>query len=137
MNFTAELMTKVGNIPKGKTPKYEDLVDLSFAKEAIKELGEYKGPSARRRTERAADEGRPAGAIGMSVANEVDAGGDAAGRAAAARPPSRKAAVLAAAGVLPLRLRHPDAGAVGTARAAGQPDPVLVSLARSRSRSTS
>jgi NitT/TauT family transport system substrate-binding protein len=44
VNFTAELMTKVGNIPEGKTPKYEDLVDLSFANEAIKELGEYKGP---------------------------------------------------------------------------------------------
>jgi NitT/TauT family transport system substrate-binding protein len=46
VNFTAELMTKVGNIPEGKTPKYEDLVDLSFANEAIKELGEYKGPCA-------------------------------------------------------------------------------------------
>lgn len=46
VNFTAELMTKVGNIPAGKTPKYEDLVDLSFANESIKELGEYKGPCA-------------------------------------------------------------------------------------------
>ena len=46
VNFTAELMTKVGNIPEGKTPKYEDLVDLSFANEAIKELGEYKGRCA-------------------------------------------------------------------------------------------
>jgi NitT/TauT family transport system substrate-binding protein len=46
VNFTAELMTRVGNIPEGKTPKYEDLVDLSFANEAIKELGEYKGPCA-------------------------------------------------------------------------------------------
>jgi NitT/TauT family transport system substrate-binding protein len=44
VNFTADLMTKVGNIPAGQTPKYEDLVDLSFANEAIKELGEYKGP---------------------------------------------------------------------------------------------
>jgi NitT/TauT family transport system substrate-binding protein len=44
VNFTANLMTKVGNIAEGKTPKYEDLVDLSFANEAIKELGEYKGP---------------------------------------------------------------------------------------------
>ena len=44
VNFTAELMNKVGNIPQGKTPKYEDLVDLSFANEAIKELGEWKGP---------------------------------------------------------------------------------------------
>jgi NitT/TauT family transport system substrate-binding protein len=44
VNYTAELMTKVGNIPEGKTPKYDDLVDLSFANEAIKELGEYKGP---------------------------------------------------------------------------------------------
>jgi NitT/TauT family transport system substrate-binding protein len=44
VNYTAELMTKVGNIPEGKTPKYDDLVDLSFAKEAMKELGEYKGP---------------------------------------------------------------------------------------------
>ena len=38
------LMERVGNIPKGQVPKYEDLVDLSFAQEAIKELGEYKGP---------------------------------------------------------------------------------------------
>ena len=44
MNATAALMERVGNIPKGKTPKYDDVVDLSFAKEAIKELGEYKGP---------------------------------------------------------------------------------------------
>jgi ABC-type nitrate/sulfonate/bicarbonate transport system substrate-binding protein len=44
VNFTAELMTKVGNIPQGKTPKYEDLVDLSFAKDSLKELGDYKGP---------------------------------------------------------------------------------------------
>ncbi|HEY1361836.1 MAG TPA: ABC transporter substrate-binding protein [Xanthobacteraceae bacterium] len=44
VNFTAQLMTRVGNIDKDKTPKYEDLVDLSFAKDAIKQLGEYKGP---------------------------------------------------------------------------------------------
>ena len=44
MNATAALMERVGNIPKGQTPKYEDLVDLSFADESIKELGEYKGP---------------------------------------------------------------------------------------------
>ena len=37
-------MTKVGNIEQGKTPKYEDIVDLSFAKKAIAELGEWKGP---------------------------------------------------------------------------------------------
>jgi ABC-type nitrate/sulfonate/bicarbonate transport system substrate-binding protein len=44
IDFTAELMTKVGNIPAGKTPKHEDVIDASFAKEAIKELGEWKGP---------------------------------------------------------------------------------------------
>ncbi len=44
INFTAQLMEKVGNIPQGKVPKYEDLVDLSFSNEAIKELGEWKGP---------------------------------------------------------------------------------------------
>ena len=44
VNFTAQLMTRVGNIDKDKTPSYEDLVDLSFAKDAIKQLGEYKGP---------------------------------------------------------------------------------------------
>lgn len=44
VNFTADLMEKVGNIPEGKAPKYEELVDLSFADEAIKELGEWKGP---------------------------------------------------------------------------------------------
>src|SRR6185312_14496547 len=31
IDFTANLMTKVGNIAEGKTPKYEDIVDLSFA----------------------------------------------------------------------------------------------------------
>jgi NitT/TauT family transport system substrate-binding protein len=44
VNATAALMERVGNIPKGKTPKYEEIVDLSFAQEALKELGEWKGP---------------------------------------------------------------------------------------------
>jgi len=44
VNFTAMLMTKVGNIKPGKTPKYEDVVDTQFAKKAIAELGEWKGP---------------------------------------------------------------------------------------------
>lgn len=42
--FTADLMTKVGNIKEGKTPKYEDLIDATFAKKAVAELGEWKGP---------------------------------------------------------------------------------------------
>lgn len=44
VNFTAGLMTKVGNIKEGKTPKYEDVVDTTFAKKAIAQLGEWKGP---------------------------------------------------------------------------------------------
>jgi ABC-type nitrate/sulfonate/bicarbonate transport system substrate-binding protein len=44
VNFTAQLMTKVGNIKPDKTPKYEDVVDPSFAKKAIEKLGEWKGP---------------------------------------------------------------------------------------------
>jgi NitT/TauT family transport system substrate-binding protein len=44
IDFTANLMTKVGNIKQGKTPKYEDVVDTTFAKKAIAELGEWKGP---------------------------------------------------------------------------------------------
>jgi len=44
VNFTASLMERVGNIEKGKTPSYEDIVDLSFAKKALQELGEWKGP---------------------------------------------------------------------------------------------
>jgi len=44
VNFTAELMTKVGNIKEGKTPKYEEIVDTTFAKKAIEQLGEWKGP---------------------------------------------------------------------------------------------
>jgi len=44
IDFTANLMTRVGNIPKGKTPKYGDVVNVSFAKDAIKDLGEWKGP---------------------------------------------------------------------------------------------
>jgi ABC-type nitrate/sulfonate/bicarbonate transport system substrate-binding protein len=45
VNGTASLMERVGNIEKGKVPKYEDIVDLSFANEALKELGEWKGPT--------------------------------------------------------------------------------------------
>jgi hypothetical protein len=37
-------MTKIGNIKEGKTPKYDDVVDASFAKKAIEKLGEWKGP---------------------------------------------------------------------------------------------
>jgi ABC-type nitrate/sulfonate/bicarbonate transport system substrate-binding protein len=44
VNATGALMERVGNIPKGQVPKYEDLVDLSFAQESLKELGEWKGP---------------------------------------------------------------------------------------------
>ena len=44
VNFTAKLMTKVGNIEKGKTPSYDQIVDKEFADKAIKELGVWKGP---------------------------------------------------------------------------------------------
>jgi NitT/TauT family transport system substrate-binding protein len=44
VNATAALMERVGNIPKGKKPSYDEIVDLTFAKEAIKELGVYNGP---------------------------------------------------------------------------------------------
>ncbi len=44
VNFTADLMTKIGNIKEGKTPKYEEIVDPTFAKKAIEQLGEWKGP---------------------------------------------------------------------------------------------
>ena len=37
-------MTKIGNIKEGKTPTYDDIVDASFAKKAIEQLGEWKGP---------------------------------------------------------------------------------------------
>ena len=43
-NFTAQLMTKVGNIKEGKTPTYDQIVDATFAKKAIAQLGEWKGP---------------------------------------------------------------------------------------------
>jgi NitT/TauT family transport system substrate-binding protein len=42
--FTADLMTKVGNIAADKKPKHEDVVRTSFAKDALKDLGEWKGP---------------------------------------------------------------------------------------------
>lgn len=44
INFTADLHTKIGNIKEGKTPKYEDIVDLGPSKKAIAALGEWKGP---------------------------------------------------------------------------------------------
>ena len=62
----------------------------------------------------------------MSVADEVHARRLAVSRRTAAAAVEPQAAVLAAASVLPLRLPHPAARAVGDARAAGQPDPVLL-----------
>ncbi len=44
VKFTADLMTRVGNIKEGKTPTYADVVDTSFSKKAIETLGEWKGP---------------------------------------------------------------------------------------------
>jgi ABC-type nitrate/sulfonate/bicarbonate transport system substrate-binding protein len=44
VNATAALMARVGNIPKDKVPTYEEIVDLSFANEVLKEIGEWKGP---------------------------------------------------------------------------------------------
>jgi NitT/TauT family transport system substrate-binding protein len=44
INFTGALMERAHNIEKGKVPKYEDIVDLSFSKKAIADLGEWKGP---------------------------------------------------------------------------------------------
>jgi NitT/TauT family transport system substrate-binding protein len=44
IDFTANLMTKVGNIDKGKTPTYDQIVDKTFAEKAINDLGEWKGP---------------------------------------------------------------------------------------------
>ena len=47
VNFTAQLMTKVGNIEPGKTPTYEQTIDKTFAEKAIKTLGEWKGPACK------------------------------------------------------------------------------------------
>jgi len=44
VKFTADLMAKVGNIEKGKTPTYDQIVDKTFAEKAIKDLGPWKGP---------------------------------------------------------------------------------------------
>lgn len=41
--YTADLMTKVGNIEEGKTPKFEDVVDGSLAEQALAELGPWDG----------------------------------------------------------------------------------------------
>ena len=47
VNYTAELMTKVGNIEAGKTPTYDQTVDKRFAAKAIESLGEWKGPACK------------------------------------------------------------------------------------------
>jgi ABC-type nitrate/sulfonate/bicarbonate transport system substrate-binding protein len=44
VTFSTDLMVRVGNLDKDKAPKYEDVIDRSFADKAIKELGEWKGP---------------------------------------------------------------------------------------------
>ncbi len=47
VNYTAELMTKVGNIEQGKTPTYDQTIDKTFAEKAIQKLGEWKGPACK------------------------------------------------------------------------------------------
>ena len=47
VNFTAKLMEKVGNIAKGKTPSYDQIVDKEFAAKAIKDLGVWQGPQCK------------------------------------------------------------------------------------------
>jgi NitT/TauT family transport system substrate-binding protein len=44
VSWTTETMERVGNIEKGKAPKYDEAIDISLAQEALKELGEWKGP---------------------------------------------------------------------------------------------
>jgi ABC-type nitrate/sulfonate/bicarbonate transport system substrate-binding protein len=44
VSWTTELMERVGNIEKGKAPKYDEAIDISLAKEALSALGEWKGP---------------------------------------------------------------------------------------------
>ncbi|HXF87192.1 MAG TPA: ABC transporter substrate-binding protein [Xanthobacteraceae bacterium] len=44
VSWTTELMERVGNIEKGKAPKYDEVIDISLAQEALKALGEWKGP---------------------------------------------------------------------------------------------
>ena len=43
INFTANLMTKVGNIEQGKTPTYDQIVDMTFAEKAIKRARRMEG----------------------------------------------------------------------------------------------
>lgn len=43
VEFTTNRMVKVGNLEAAKAPKYEDVVDLTLAREALKELGPWKG----------------------------------------------------------------------------------------------
>jgi NitT/TauT family transport system substrate-binding protein len=47
IDYTAALMTKVGNIDQGKTPTYAQTIDKTFAEKAIKTLGEWKGPACK------------------------------------------------------------------------------------------
>ena len=46
-DYTAQLMTKVGNIEQGKTPTYAQTVDKTFAAKAIEKLGPWKGPDCK------------------------------------------------------------------------------------------
>ena len=43
VEFTTTRMVKIGNLDAAKAPKYEDVVDLSLAEQALKELGPYTG----------------------------------------------------------------------------------------------
>ena len=46
VDFTAELMTKVGNIPQGKTPKYENIVDRRLPTRPSRNSANGKGRCA-------------------------------------------------------------------------------------------
>ena len=42
--FESQIPNYEARIKEGKTPKYEEIVDTTFAKKAIEQVGEWKGP---------------------------------------------------------------------------------------------
>ena len=151
-NFTANLMAKVGNIKEGKTPKYEDIVDTTFAKEGdraarrmerpglpdgglLGRLQSRTGAALRWRRRALKSRQRREGKTTMSVAHQVHTGAladGATGGAAAAE----EDAVVGPAGAVSLRLRRADPDRLANRRALHQSDLLHLSDRRSRSPST-
>ena len=132
INFTANLMTKVGNIKEGKTPKYEDIVDATLRQEGDREARRVEGPGLPDGGVLAGAEHAGAACTAASAALRSQRTTMALPMSVAMRPHRRAAtaasrkrgqdAMVGEAGAFPLRLCRADPDRLAARRALHQPD---------------